>query len=80
MKFLVLRSIVCSGMSSNHAFKELESSIIIIHITRLLDDHNRVLLYVGLSRAKYRLSVLISDSARGEYQEAIRRGIQKGTK
>ena len=45
----------------------------------LLDDRNWAQLYVGLSRARYSLSVLISDSARKEYQEAIRRSIQKGT-
>ena len=67
--------------STIHAFKGLESSIIIItDITRLLDDRNRSLLYVGMSRAKHRLSVLISDSARAEYQEAIRRNLQKGDK
>ena len=53
--------------------------IIITDITQVLNDRNRALLYVGMSRAKYRLLVLISDSARGEYQEAIRRSLQKGT-
>ena len=73
-----LRNVI--GFSTIHAFKGLESSIIIItDITQVLNDRNRALLYVGMSRAKYRLSVLISDSARGEYQEAIRRSIQKGT-
>ena len=68
------------GFSTIHAFKGLESSIIIItDITHLLDDRNRALLYVGMSRARYRLSVLISDSAQEEYQEAIRRSLQKGT-
>ena len=67
------------GFSTIHAFKGLESSIVIItDITRLLDDRNRALLYVGMSRAKHRLSVLISDSAREEYQEAVRRSLQKG--
>ena len=67
------------GFSTIHSFKGLENSIIIIiDITRLLDDRNRSLLYVGMSRAKHRLSVLISDSAREEYQEAIRRSLQKG--
>ena len=67
------------GFSTIHAFKGLESSIVIItDITRLFDDRNRALLYVGMSRAKHRLSVLISDSAREEYQEAIRRSLQKG--
>ena len=73
-----LRNVI--GFSTIHAFKGLESSVIIItDITQVLNDRNRALLYVGMSRAKYRLSVLISDSARGEYQEAIRRSIQKGT-
>ena len=68
------------GFSTIHAFKGLESSVIIItDITQVLNDRNRALLYVGMSRAKFRLSVLISDSARGDYQEAIRRSIQKET-
>ena len=73
-----LRNVI--RFSTIHAFKGLESSVIIMtDITHLLDDRNRALLYVGMSRARYRLLVLISDSARGEYQEAIRRSIQKGT-
>ena len=73
-----LRNVI--GFSTIHAFKGLESSIIIItDIKHLLDDRNRALLYVGMSRARLRLSVLISDSAREEYQEAIRRSLQKGT-
>ncbi len=68
------------GFSTIHAFKGLENSIIIISdIVHLLDDRYRALLYVGMSRARLRLSVLISDSAREEYQEAIRRSLQKGT-
>lgn len=66
--------------STIHAFKGLESSIIvIIDIKHLLDDRNRALLYVGMSRARYSLSVLISDSARREYHEAIRRSLRKGS-
>ena len=68
------------GFSTIHAFKGLESSVIIIaDVSHLLDDRNRALLYVGMSRARFRLFVLISDSARDEYREAIRRSLQKGT-
>ena len=67
------------AFSTIHAFKGLESAYIVItDITHLLDDRNRALLYVGMSRARYSLSVLISDSARKEYQEAIRRSLHKG--
>ena len=67
------------GFSTIHAFKGLENSIVIItDITHLLDDRYRTLSYVGMSRARQRLSVLVAESAREEYQEAIRRSLQKG--
>lgn len=74
----------CQGreiaFSTIHAFKGLESSTVIItDITHLVDERNRALLYVGMSRARYSLSVLVSESAREEYQAAIRRSLQKGT-
>ena len=68
------------AFSTIHAFKGLESSIVIVtDITHMDDDRNRALLYVGMSRARYSLSVLISNLAREEYQAAIRRNLQKGT-
>ena len=73
-----LRNVI--RFSTIHAFKGLESSVIIItDIMHVLNDRNRALMYVGMSRARYRLSVLISDSAREEYREAIRSSLQKGT-
>jgi len=66
------------GFSTIHAFKGLENSIIIItDVTHLLNNRYRSLLYVGMSRARHRLFVLLAESAREEYQGAIRIGFQK---
>lgn len=65
------------GFSTIHAFKGLESSVVIItDVKHLLDDQHRALMYVGMSRAKHRLLVLMHESAREEYQEAVRQSIR----
>ena len=66
------------GFSTIHSFKGLESAVVVIvDITQVLDNRNRALLYIGMSRARYRLTVLISDSARNQYQDAVRASLQK---
>jgi hypothetical protein len=58
--------------STIHAFKGLESSIIIIvDVKALAEERIRQLLYVGMSRARHRLYVLISESARDEFEEVF---------
>lgn len=65
--------------STIHAFKGLENSVIIIaDIEHLADELSRALLYVGMSRARLRLFVLVAESAREEYQTIVRKKIREG--
>ncbi|MDE0682270.1 MAG: NERD domain-containing protein/DEAD/DEAH box helicase [Candidatus Poribacteria bacterium] len=67
------------GFSTIHAFKGLESSVVVlVDIAHVTGNRNRALLYVGMSRARYSLSVLISESARDEYRNAIRKSLRRG--
>lgn len=62
--------------SSIHAFKGLENSIIILcDVNRLNDEEMSSLLYVGMSRAKDRLYVLVDSAAKGDYYKMLKRSI-----
>jgi superfamily I DNA/RNA helicase len=56
-----------------HAFKGLENSVIILVDMNSFAMIN--LLYVGLSRAKTALYIVMSDQAANEYQEMLKRRI-----
>jgi len=63
-----------------HSFKGLENAVIIIADVEHLDgDLYRSLLYVAMSRARQRLFVLVSESARKEYNELVKKRLRKGT-
>lgn len=62
--------------SSIHAFKGLENNIVILcDINRLNDEEMNSLLYVGMSRAKDRLYVLVDAAAKGDYYKMLKRSI-----
>ena len=60
-----------------HSYKGLENrAIIIIDIEHLSDEYNRQLLYVGMSRPRARLFMVISQKARVEYDAIVRKGLE----
>lgn len=63
--------------STIHSFKGLENTYVILtDISRLDDDEFRSLLYVGMSRAKAVLSVLIHKQAKKAYNELLQRSLE----
>ncbi|MFD2890007.1 nuclease-related domain-containing DEAD/DEAH box helicase [Chitinophaga cymbidii] len=63
--------------STIQAYKGMESNYVIItDIEDITSDAARSLLYVGMSRAKYSLILLISESMRKEYQEILKRKLR----
>jgi hypothetical protein len=59
--------------STIQGFKGLENSCIILtDIDRISDNEFKSLLYVGMSRAKVRLIILIEDGARKAYDELVK--------
>lgn len=62
-----------------HSYKGLENqAIVVIGIKNLRDEHNRQLLYVGMSRARALLFMVISQEARAEYDKIVRTGLATG--
>lgn len=60
-----------------HSYKGLENNYIVItDIEHLSDEQARSLLYIGMSRARYGLILLISDSVRNEYEEILKRNFK----
>jgi superfamily I DNA/RNA helicase len=63
--------------SSVHAFKGLESpAIILTDIENINDDQAKALLYVGMSRARVRLHVLINERLRSSYDAMLTAGLK----
>lgn len=63
--------------SSIHAFKGLEApAVIITDIDSLNDEKSRALLYVGMSRARIRLYMLMHESCRSTYNSILDAGLQ----
>lgn len=61
--------------ASVHAFKGLEAPAIIITDIMLLDEQARALLYVGMSRARVRLILLMQETCRKEYDRMLEAGL-----
>ena len=60
-----------------HSYKGLENNYIVItDIEHLSDEQARSLLYIGMSRARYGLILLISDSVRNEYEDILKRNFK----
>ncbi|MFC2016891.1 ATP-binding domain-containing protein [Chloroflexota bacterium] len=65
--------------STIHGFKGLENSYIILtDINRINDDEFKSLLYVGMSRAKVGLIVLMDEQARRDYNELLKKSLKSG--
>jgi hypothetical protein len=61
------------GFATVQSFKGMESNYIILtDIEDLTSDQAKSLLYVGMSRAKYGLILLISESLRKQYREILK--------
>jgi hypothetical protein len=66
------------GHTTIQAFKGLENTAIVLHgIDRINDDRSRSVLYVGMSRARERLAVVLTESCRADYQNAVRQHLQR---
>jgi hypothetical protein len=63
--------------ASVHAFKGLEApAVIITDIDSLNDERTRALLYVGMSRARIRLFMLMHESCRASYDRILDAGLE----
>ncbi len=64
------------GFTTIHAFKGMEvSHIVITDINNLSDDTVRSLLYVGMSRACFRLTLMLDEALKPEYREMLKKQI-----
>lgn len=62
--------------STIHRFKGLENShIILVDISRLIDEEFKSLLYVGMSRAKVGLHILLDYRLKADYKEILKKRI-----
>ena len=63
--------------SSVHSFKGLEASAVIItDVENLGDERTRALLYVGMSRARVRLFILMHQRCRASYNHLLDTGLE----
>lgn len=63
--------------STIYAFKGLEAPVIILTSTGALGEDDEPLLYVGMSRARVRLYMLIDEQYRSIYDQKIAKGISR---
>ncbi len=67
------------AFSTVQAFKGMESpAIVLCDIDRMEEDAARALLYVGMSRARSHLVVLIHERLRGALSQAFARRLRAG--
>ena len=63
--------------SSVHAFKGLEAAAVVLtDIENIDEEHAKALLYVGMSRARVRLHVLMHEHLRSSYDSMINAGLK----
>jgi len=73
-----IRDVHTIPFTSIHAFKGLEAAAVIItDIESLDDERSRALLYVGMSRARIRLYMLMHESCRRSYDRILDSGLEK---
>ncbi|MBS0542643.1 MAG: NERD domain-containing protein [Proteobacteria bacterium] len=65
----------CVRYASVHAFKGLEAAGVVITDIERMDEHARALLYVGMSRARVRLVLLMHEDCRAEYDRMLEAGL-----
>lgn len=59
-----------------HSFKGLEAPVIIItDVSKISDEQAISLLYVGMSRARTKLILIIDEKSRNEYREQVQNGL-----
>lgn len=64
--------------ASVHAFKGLEAAAVILtDIDSIEDAHGKSLLYVGMTRARHGLAMLINDRVRSDYDRLLMDGYKK---
>lgn len=62
-----------------HAFKGLEAQAVVVTDVSSLNDEQRALLYVAMSRARIRLVLLMNDSCRAAYKKLLIRNLDSHT-
>ena len=68
----------CLRFSSIHAFKGLESQVaIVIDIEDVNDERSQALLYVGMSRARSLLILMIHEQARGSIDARVKAALEQ---
>lgn len=73
-----LKSVSGVRYASVHSFKGLEGAAIVITDIESVDDaQGKALLYVGMTRARHSLTMLINDRARGQYDRMLIDGYKK---
>ncbi len=69
----------CVRFSTIHSFKGMESrAVIVVDIEEVEADRSRALLYVGMSRARSFLVLLINERSRLAFDAIMREGMQAG--
>jgi superfamily I DNA/RNA helicase len=80
---------ICEAVNSNrlsvaystiHAFKGLEAPVVIMVHVDSLDEQEESLLYVGMSRARARLYILIDEECRKAHTDKVSIGMAKALK
>jgi hypothetical protein len=67
----------CSLYTTVHAFKGLEAAVVVLTDIENLDgDAMQRLLYVGMSRARLELHMLMHERCRNQYQQLLQRGLR----
>jgi len=67
--------------SSIYSFKGMEAPVIILtDVDRLDDDHSKSLLYVGMSRARLQLHILLDEKLRAPYGKLLDEGLKSALK
>lgn len=69
----------CIRYASVHAFKGLEAAGVVITDIERMDERVRALLYVGMSRARVRLVLLMHSDCRAEYNRMLEDGLTLAT-
>jgi hypothetical protein len=71
------RSSVSIRYASIHAFKGLESAAIVLtDVEHIEDEQAKALLYVGMSRARVQLFIVMNDRVRPTYDELLDAGLK----
>lgn len=69
------RSIIEIPYTTIHAFKGLEAQAVVVTDVTRLEDEQRALLYVAMSRARIRLVLLMNENCRAAYKKLLIRNL-----